>query len=226
MNWKELFEYSPITEVLERIFYFLQFTSLTNLLFKTRGEIQSNIKEEGEEIVKTTKKRGRNIELFIIIYCVFVVVLFLIAKSTSFKVTFLNDLLLALSIYRINDVFTYAINMNIFDNIRMKAEKKLISGVTRTLVLSLLNYFELILYFGIIYSLNIDALKGVKNVFDAFYFSFATQLTMSCSEMYPLNNIARFVAISQSVIGFIFGVIIIARFVSLLPKFETVQKDG
>jgi len=222
MSWKELFEYSPITAVLERIFYFLQFTSLTNLLFKTRTRAQSGLESEAE-FRKITKKRGRNIELFIIIYSLLVIALFFMASS--FKCIYLNIILLALSIYRISDILTYAINMNIFDRIRMGERKHYISGITRTLVLCIINYFELILYFGIIYSLNIDALKGASSIFDAFYFSFVTQLTMSYGEIYPLN-INKLVSIIQGSIGFIFSIIIIARFVSLLPKFETVQKDG
>ena len=93
----------------------------------------------------------------------------------------------------------------------------------RTLVLSFLNYLELLICFGIVYVTMLEQLVGAVTWLDAIYFSVVTQLTIGYGEIRPMGT-ARFVSAMQGLVAVAFTILILGRIVSVLPKIESVMK--
>ena len=222
MNKSEIKEFSLITYFFERLFYFLQYLSLVSVFLKTRSVSQENFADE-QVRVEVTKKRGRYIEYYIITWIVLIIPL--CVYLVSFDEPFIRYIVVFLSIYRLGEIVVTAINMNLFDGIRLGNKPHYVSGATRTVLLVLINYIELIILFAIIYSSALDLVKGASDFMDSLYFSVITQLTIGYGEITPLGTL-RFVAAAQGFIGFIFGILVLSRFVSLLSNIKVVQSDG
>ena len=218
---KDLKKYSPITFIFERIFYLLQYLSISNLLLKTRVKIQNEFFQDQANREKITQQRGRNIEIYVLIITILV-----ISDAILLNMNLCQSHLvfIILPIYRIFEIFVVTINLNIFDRLRIKKRKHYVSGITRTIILSIWNYLELLLAFAIVYNVFIDQLNGASTFFDSFYFSVITQLTIGYGDIKPVGNL-RIIPIIQGIIGLFFMLIIISRFIALLPKVETIQKD-
>jgi hypothetical protein len=65
-------------------------------------------------------------------------------------------------------------------------------------------------------------LAGATERFDALYFSMITQLTIGYGDIRPLHA-ARWIASLQGLVGFGFTLLIIGRFVSLIPPVRTID---
>ena len=127
----------------------------------------------------------------------------------------------ALAVVRILDIFQSSVNMSVFDQLR--TEKSLvISSAVRTLVLSFLNYIELLVCFGIIYASMDGLLLGSSGWLDDLYFSVVTQLTIGYGDIHPIGW-ARFVSVSQGLIAVAFTILIFGRIVSVLPAIGSVM---
>lgn len=101
----------------------------------------------------------------------------------------------------------------------------MISSAVRTLVLSFLNYLELLICFGIVYVTMLEKLEGADGWLDAIYFSVVTQLTIGFGDIKPVG-VARFVASAQGLVAVAFTILILGRIVSVLPKIESVMKHS
>ena len=216
---RELKEYSPLTFFIERFFFVLQIFSIPNILFKTRKEAhEANSTEEIEEI---TKKRGRRIDYYIIVRLVIMIILVVlsIVKTNCMIITFLC---IAIPVYYIYEIMQATINMVLFDHLRIMKQHR-VSGVTRTLVLSLYNYLELMILFGIIYSVNVSYIQNAVHPLNGYYFSVVTQLTIGYGDLYPYSFVGTIAAI-QGIFGFILVILVLSRFITLMPKIQSVQK--
>lgn len=129
-----------------------------------------------------------------------------------------------LLVVRVLDIFQASVNMSVFDQLRT-AERLLISSAVRTLVLSFLNYLELLVCFGLLYSTLQGSLIGSTGVMDDLYFSVVTQLTIGYGDIRPVGW-ARFVSVAQGLIAVAFTILILGRIVSVLPKISTVMKHS
>lgn len=126
-----------------------------------------------------------------------------------------------LLVVRVLDIFQASVNMSVFDQLRT-AERLLISSAVRTLVLSFLNYLELLVCFGLLYSTLQGSLIGSTGVMDDLYFSVVTQLTIGYGDIHPIGW-ARFVSVSQGLIAVAFTILIFGRIVSVLPAIGSVM---
>jgi len=218
---EDLKKYSPFTYFWERVFFGLQYLSPANLFFRTRVDTQKEFNDTGNS-EGITVKRGRRIEAYVMIWAVLLIACAVVGPQTS---GCLRCLCIFLPSFRVFEILQLAINMNIFDRIRLGERKHYVSGVTRTLVLSLWNFLELILCFSIIYSVMLKYIKNAETVCDAYYFSVITQLTIGYGDLSPLGPL-RFVAPFQGVVGFLFGLFVLTRFIAFLPQINTIQEDG
>lgn len=127
-----------------------------------------------------------------------------------------------LAVIRIFDIFQSSVNLGVFDQLRARGQL-MISNAVRTLVLSFLNYLELLVLFGILYTTILPSLIGAETWADALYFSIVTQLTIGYGDIRPVG-VARFVSALQGLIAVAFTILILGRIVSVLPRIESVMK--
>lgn len=129
-------------------------------------------------------------------------------------------LLCIIAILRIVDIIQNAANVSIFG--QLGTEYPEVEDITRSLVLLVLNYVELIGWFGLIYL--VCELKNVSSFYDPFYFSVMTQLTVGYGDIKPIR-IAKAVAGVQATLGWAMTVLILARFISSLPIIRDRHND-
>lgn len=218
----DLRKYSPLTYLAERFFFALQYVSIANLLFDTRIGIQNRLPKDRRVLQTVTKKRGWQIESYVAIVSILLAADALLLPHANTK---LSWILLIIPVYRIVEISVVTINIGIFDALRLKRRIHYVSGVTRTVVLSIWNYFEILFAFAIIYRTYLPYLRNAHSFMDTLYFSAATQLTIGYGDIVAIEPI-RFIPAIQGLLGLFFALVILGRFISLLPTVKTVQRDG
>ncbi|TWU12272.1 Ion channel [Symmachiella macrocystis] len=136
---------------------------------------------------------------------------------------------------RLVDIIQTSVNVVLFDRLRDDpARPHPMASLTRTLLLTSINFFELILLFAVVYlsypenvvsSTDIGDAAKAATPCDALYFSVITQLTIGYGDLKPVGW-GRLVASIQGIVGFIFVILVLARFISSLPQITTVLGDG
>jgi hypothetical protein len=121
------------------------------------------------------------------------------------------------------EIMQAQMNLNIFSSLRNPSRTPRVASLARTVVLSLLNFAELILCFGVAYATSSHNLKHAKTWFDPYYFSTITQVTVGYGDLLPLNRL-RLLASAQAIFGFVLAVLVIGRLVSFLPRTQPVAK--
>ena len=119
-----------------------------------------------------------------------------------------------IAIYLMAETFCYLLGL-----IFLETEYKKPASYKRNLLMAIINYMEVTLGFATIYYCALsDSIKSLHTSIDAIYFSFITATTIGYGEMYPLDGVSKFVCTSQSIVSFLFAVIIISIFLSNLNK--------
>jgi potassium channel LctB len=224
MDLNDLKKFSLLTYGLERLFFFLQYLSPANLLFGTRA-IGQKAEQTDEERKQIAIKRGPQIELY---QSIWIVLEGLCGFGIVFQRERLSLIITSLMLFRIFEIVQAAANMNIFDRLRFGGRVHYTSTLARTLLMSCINFIEIIVCFGVVYAGNLALLKDGADPAtwrDAFYFSTITQLTIGYGDVTP-KGILRFCAAAQGIIGFFFALIVLSRFVSFLPRTQAVFGDG
>jgi hypothetical protein len=215
-------EYSPITWAFERVFRGLQLLPPQVIVSLCCGE-RSDLPVELESDEQTAA-RAKKVEYFIIASCVF--------DSLGFAATFSTNSILLLvariwAILRIIDILQQAINITLFEGLRKRTFNKVVSG-PRLVLLSFVNFNELLLCFATIYASFISDLKGAETPWDALYFSVITQLTIGYGDITPVGAL-RIVAVCQALGGLTFLALVFARTINVLPplseKIQATPKD-
>jgi len=217
---QQLREYSLITWFFERVFWFLHLLSPSRLVRHGRiTHVQSEAFRRDPQ--GSTAKRSRRVEGYIIAWFLIEATLIALAANGFGEPSWIPRVLVVI---RILDIFQTSVNLSVFDQLRTE-ERLVISSAVRTLVLSFLNYIELLVCFGILYTTMGDQLVGSAGWLDDLYFSVVTQLTIGYGDIRPIGW-ARFVSVAQGLISVAFTILILGRIVSVLPKIATVMKHA
>jgi potassium channel LctB len=166
-----------------------------------------------------THRRAWRVDLFVLASVTLELIAFAFIGHAA---EWLRIVLLAIPILRILNIVEVTVNLNVFDALTSPVRPR-VASVVRTLVLTGINYLELILCFGIVYLDLIDHLRGAFAPLDVIYFSAITQLSVGYGDIVPLGAV-RLVAVLQAMLGLFFTVVLLGRFAGLLPRISTVAE--
>lgn len=210
-------EFSPITEGVRLLFEGLKLLSpmlwlshLNPLLGSRSALAQSEV--QGKVLAK---ERSRAIEYYICCCLIVEIILVVFACAYSWR-TWEMLLIAILPSLRIVEIMQVTVNVTLFDALISHSDE-LATSRARLLVLSGINFLELIICFGIIYAMNITNLHGAENPWIAFYFSTITQLAIGYGDMYPIGWL-RIVVPVQGIMNTLFVVLIFGRLMASFPQ--------
>ena len=217
---KQLREYSIITWFFERVFWLLHQLSPSRIAGGSRvAHVNSEAFRQNPQAA--TAIRSRRKELYILTWFAIELLLLLFTELDAAWPLWIPRVLATI---RILDIFQSSVNLSVFDQLRTD-ERVVISSAVRTLVLSFLNYLELLICFGIVYVTMLEQLVGAVTWLDAIYYSVVTQLTIGYGDIRPVGT-ARFVSAMQGLVAVAFTILILGRIVAVLPKIESVMKHS
>jgi len=136
-------------------------------------------------------------------------------------------ILLAVAAQRVIEMVTYQLNVLLVD--QFHNPNYALGGYRRILILSIMNYIEMITWFGTFYYCWSTGFKDTGSVLSSptgsLYFSLVTISTLGYGEVTPINNGTRALVILQILVGIFLLLLIISRVLSYLPKPHTLDKN-
>jgi hypothetical protein len=221
-------EYGFIARGVADFFRFLQRFSIAQPFIGNRVDAfnESDFLElTAEQRRRGTIKRARRVDLYIT-GCIAVELIAAFLTATPVVHSWVARCLIGtIVILRLIDIIQVNINLSLFDVLRTGKDYHFMASVVRSIINVIINYFELILCFGILYSFNGKYLDKLDGWSDAFYFSAVTQITIGFGEIMPKGAL-RWLTVTQFSLGYFFTALIIGRFISLLPQGRTIAGDG
>lgn len=221
--------YGFITDFVKSIFSLLKKISITRLYIGDRcGNEGTFCDASMEEKNRITRIRAKKVDKAICAW-VGIEVVGIIGFAAGF-IDWILMLLFLLMNLRILEICQYNINMLFFDAKEGDPQNsQYVASITRIIIAMTINFLELILCFGYVYSFFIAAMTeglfggGVACWSDGYYFSVITQLTIGYGDITP-QGWMRFIASFQGLLGYFFSILLISRFVSMLPNIRSVAK--
>lgn len=139
-------------------------------------------------------------------------------------------LLLSYGGIRIFETIVDQINVLLFDEYRARRAGLPYAVVSfrRIVILLLHSYFEMMLWFALFYlhfNNSFDAGSvTLQKPYQAIAFSFYTLTSFGYAVTAPLDRLGYFLVFSESIVGLFMALVILARFLSLLPSPETMDQ--
>jgi hypothetical protein len=163
----------------------------------------------------------RAIDIYMLGWAVAGLVAVSIACLTWPTIPFYNICILRIVAFlRIADIVQAVGNVGIFDQLSAPENAEgnkvqQVENIIRSLILFLINFIELIFWFGLLYlSMHLKAAESL-HWYDAFYFSLITQLTIGYGDVQPLGA-AKIIAGVQGIVGWALTLLVLGRFVSAM----------
>ena len=144
-------------------------------------------------------------------------------------VTWLFIIVMIYGYLRVFEIFVYQVNVLLFDEYRARKggiEYKL-RGYRRIVILLIHNYFEVIFWFAIEYVFAVrGSLVQIKDttLFGVLHESLLIMVTLSGDTLRPMHWTGLLILLTQSGIGIFMTLLVLARFVSLLPRPQTMDE--
>ena len=201
---------SSIVECLSTIFRILRWISLFQIF------------------PKSLQKNPRFVEVWVLSNLLLSIILLIICSALNLH--WGEAIAVGWGVIRVFEVIIYQINVLLFDEYREKKAGKsyALRGYRRIVILLLTNYVEVILWFALFYCYWDWAFQTSRVALESFLgalnFSFATMTTFSYTTIYPKETLGDVLTLIQSAIGLFMALLILARFISLIPKPETLDE--
>ena len=148
------------------------------------------------------------------------------------NVNFLHSLklgLLIFAIFRIYEILVVNINVILFDEHRrwMKLQESRVLQLQRSVILVSLNYIEIVFWYALSYrnipNIFVNSPQHINTYFYPLQTSFASMTNFVEPLLKPLNACGQYLLFSQSVIGFLMIILVLAYFISHIPKRESIH---
>ena len=168
------------------------------------------------------------IELWIIGNLLFA--FFGVAVSVPGNISWWQALLISYGAIRVFETIVDQINVLLFDEYRARKAgvPYAVGSFRRMIILLLHSYIELMLWYAVFYlSFNRSFDSGpakLQNPLQAIGYSFHTLTTFGYADTVPVDQLGYALVFSESVIGLFMVLIILARFIALLPSPETLDQ--
>lgn len=129
---------------------------------------------------------------------------------------------------RVFELFIYQINVLMFDQYRAEKAGKTyeLRSYRRLMILSIHNYIEIFFWFSSFYfyfNEYFNKPELLTTMIGSFYYSLVTMSTLGYGDIFPIKDGGYLLVIAHTGIGVFLTLMIIARFISLLPKPETMD---
>ncbi len=131
---------------------------------------------------------------------------------------------------RVLEIFIYQINVLLFDEYRTRKAGKtyVLRSFRRTVILLLHNYIEIIFWFTLFYRHTSWAFENNNASLESFLislnFSFVTMTSFGYNSIQLNEPLGYILTLIQSTIGLSMALLILARFISLIPPPRTSDK--
>ncbi|MBI4188400.1 MAG: hypothetical protein HY529_04235 [Chloroflexi bacterium] len=143
--------------------------------------------------------------------------------------------------FRVFELIVYQVNVLLFDEYRAKKTEYIkrktgeiytspyaLRGYRRILILATLNYVEIIFWFALFYyklSWAFDTHEASLNsFFNTLHFSLITMTGFGSTPIYPIKTLGYALTSINMAIGLFMALLILARFISFLPKPKTMDE--
>ncbi len=146
-------------------------------------------------------------------------------------IIFLMWFFILYGVLRISYIIIYNINVILFDQFRINTTPKFynVRSYRRILICLFINYAEILLWFAIFYRFFRNWFSSYELCLDTLwgsvYFSIVTMTTLGYGDIKPINNCGAFLCSIQTLIGVFWAIVMIARFITVLPKIESLDPD-
>ena len=200
---------SYVVEFYSRIFQVLSWASPFNIIRK---------------LIPSLKNHDAFIDSWVLIHLVLAAVILFFSSASA--ITVCELVFIIYGGIRIFEIVIYQINVLIFDQYRKEIEGKQYSvrSYRRSLILAVHNYFEVLIWFAIFYRNFFDSFISkfdLNTINISLYYSLVTMSTLGYGDIAPRTTEARMMVFTHTVIAIFLTLMILARFISLLPKPKT-----
>jgi hypothetical protein len=225
MKTEELRSVSVILWGLERVFRFLETLSLLTYIVGSRTKRHEKLQfiQSKADIEALTKTQSLKVEYYLIAWLI--VEVLCVVLLTAKPIDAVQVIVVVIAAYRLLDILQAVMNLNVFQRLRLpSSDDLLVVALARIVILSVWNFIELMILFGLIYASNLALLNPASTIFGALYFSVVTQLTIGYGDVAP-HGVLRLVTMIQGILGFLVAVFAVSRVIAFLPKPKAVKRD-
>lgn len=178
--------------------------------------------------IPATKRSYFFVDAWVFSHFLFSVIFLLVSSAPG--VRWWELIIIYYGVSRVFEIFIYQINVLLFDEFRaLKAGKKYaLRGYRRLIILTLQNYIEVIAWFAILYR-NIEGdfnsgITSISSFFGSLNYSFVKMTNFGLSDLGPVTCLGNIIVFIQSILGLFMAMVILARFISLIPSPETMDE--
>ena len=137
-------------------------------------------------------------------------------------------------VYRTFEIFVYQVNVLLFDQYRVESAggKYAVKGYRRIVILLLHNCLEIVCWFGVVYMwfyrsghIVLPAGSPEPTFFRVFHESLLVMFSLSPAVSLPASDAGLAVLSVQAIIGLFMTLMVLARFIAVLPTPESMDED-